>query len=86
MKLRNNDLPIASLTFKINNVTLFQETLENKVKLKRGFRIKNLILEKKEAYLKKIQNKDPKDNCKKYTHFKTLFNHSHQDYHQYSFL
>lgn len=64
-KLRGENLPIASLTFKINNVTLFQEHLENKLKLKRGFKIKNLILQKKREYLEKRRTVDLKlKNCK----------------------
>jgi hypothetical protein len=54
-------------------VTLFQEELENKFKLKRGFRIKNLILEKKKAYLEKLKSTDPKENCKKLIEY-TLIN------------
>lgn len=62
-KLRKNDKPIASLTFKINNVSLTQEKLENKDKLQKGFDIKKLILNKKKAYLEKIKNKKT-NNCK----------------------
>ena len=64
-KLRKNDKPIASLTFKINNVTLTQEKLENKEKLKKGFDIKKLILSKKKAYLEKLKKENKKnDNCR----------------------
>ena len=66
-KLRTKNQPIASLTFKINNFTLLQEPIENEYKLDLGFRIKKLILEKKQAYLSKkrnLQGTSQAQNCK----------------------